>query len=354
MRGLYQIFSQAALLFLVLAAYTSTAAISTNSLVTSDGYTYVYDQVTAHNASMPTFLFIHGYPASRYSWHHQIRHLADAGYGVIAPDSLGYGDSSKPTAIEAYNLRTMADHMTEILDAEGVDKVIGVGHDWGSGVLSRTVVFHPERFSKLVFVSVGFTPPGILLDVDGINEQGLQQLGYTPYGYWYFFNSYDSAGIISQDLESFFHLLYPANTSAWGTNLGQLTAARAWLAANKITELPSWLSEHDKDLWLRTYSQPDTVAATLNYYQALMRGVQVAGELLVTDEDRKLRVPVLGVSDAGDLVTLPDAQRQTTEPWAEAGYQERSVQAGHWVMLEKPDEMNQILVDFAQPVGASA
>ncbi|KAI8952477.1 alpha/beta-hydrolase [Xylaria longipes] len=335
MHGLYQLLSRA-------------TSLTTKSLVTTDGYTYVYDHVAPHNASMPTFLLIHGYPASRYYWYHQVQALAEAGFGIIAPDSLGYGDSSKPTAIEEYNLKDMADHMAQILDAEDLPDVIGVGHDWGSGVLSRCAVYHPQRYSKLVFMSVGYQAPGNFFDVDEINGSGLKNFGYTPFGYWYFFNSYDSAGIISQNLESFFHLLYPTNSSQWGTDFGQITAARAWLAANKTTELPSWLSIEDKATFLRTYSQADTVVGSLNYYKAEMRGVQAPGEASLTDEDRKLKVPVLEISCADDLITRPEVETQETKPWAVAGYEELSVQAGHWLMLERPDEVSQILIDFAK------
>ncbi|KAI0550750.1 alpha/beta-hydrolase [Xylaria curta] len=353
MHSLYNLLSRATLLSLVVTV-CSEPSLTTKSLVTTDGTTYVYDHVAPHNDSMPTFLLLHGYPASRYYWHHQIRPLTEAGFGIIAPDSLGYGDSSKPTAIEEYNLKNMADHMAQILDAENLPDVIGVGHDWGAGVLSRCAVFQAKRFSKLVFMSVGYAAPGVFFDVDGINGAGLQNLGYTPFGYWYFFNSYDSAEIISQNLESFFHLLYPADSSRWGTDFAQISAARAWLAANKTTELPSWLSTEDKATFLRTYSQPDATVSSLNYYKALLRGVQVAGEASLTDEDRKLKVPVLGIAGADDGVTLPDVLIGGTEPWAVAGFEVRTVQAGHWVMLEKPDEISQILIDFANPAGAGA
>ncbi|KAI3325045.1 alpha/beta-hydrolase [Xylariaceae sp. AK1471] len=353
MRGLYRLLSQATCFSLALTAPSPISSITTKSLVTTDGYSYVYDHVAPHNASMPTLLLIHGYPASRYHWHHQIPALSEAGYGIIAPDCLGYGDTSKPTAIEAYNLKDMAGHMAQILDAEGLRDVVGVGHDWGSFILGRSAVYHPKRFSKLVFVSVGYLAPGTLFDIDGINEQGLKNLGYTPFGYWYFFNSYDIAGIVSQKLESFYHLLFLTNSSTGPTEFSQISAARSWLAANKTTELPAWLSPEDKATWLRQYSQPNTVVATLNYYKALLRGVDVADEAALMDEDRTLKVPVLGIAGTEDGVTLPDALRPITEPWSKAGYEERPVQAGHWMMLEKPDEFNQILIDFAHPTKRS-
>ncbi|KAI0196558.1 Alpha/Beta hydrolase protein [Xylaria flabelliformis] len=341
------------LLSLIVTACSKPSPLTTKSLVTTDGYTYVYDHVAPHNDSMPTFLLLHGYPASRYYWHHQIQPLTEAGFGIIAPDNLGFGDSSKPTAIKEYNLRNIADHIAQILDAENLPDVIGVGHDWGAGILSRCAVFQAKRFNKLVFISVGYTAPGIFFDVDAINEDGLKNYGYTPFGYWYFFNSYDTAGIISQNLESFFHLLYPTDSSRWGTDFAQITAARAWLAANKTTELPPWLSAEDKATFLREYSQPNVTISSLNYYKALLRGVQAAGEASLTDEDRKLKVPVLGIAGADDLVTLPGTLVGETEAWAAAGFEERIIQAGHWVMLEKPDEVSQILVDFANSARSS-
>lgn len=208
MRSLYELLSRVTLLSLALTAYSKpcpkspsqSCLTTTKSLVTDDGYTYVYDHVATHNSSMPTLLLLHGYPASRYFWHHQIQPLAEAGYGIIAPDGLGYGDSSKPTDIEAYRMKDLAGHMVQILDAENLQNVVGVGHDWGSGVLSRSVVFHPERFSKLVFMAVGYVPPGLFFDVDAINAQVLNEAGYTNFGYWYFFNSYDAAGLMSDNV----------------------------------------------------------------------------------------------------------------------------------------------------------
>lgn len=76
-----------------------------------------------------SFLLLHGYPSS-YDWRHQIAGLQEAGYGVIAPDLLGYGDTDKPRDLKAYRNKTMSTHIVEILDREGIDKVVLVGHDW--------------------------------------------------------------------------------------------------------------------------------------------------------------------------------------------------------------------------------
>lgn len=84
----------------------------------------------------------------------------------------------------------------------------------------------------------------------------------------------------------------------------------------------------------------------MNYYKALLRGVQAADEVDLTDEDRTLRVPVLTIGGTQDLVTRADQIRAQTEPWARAGYTEKTVDAGHWMMYEAREEVSSILLDF--------
>ena len=44
----------------------------------------------------PLVVFCHGFPESWYSWRHQLKALAEAGYHVVAPDMRGFGRSSRP------------------------------------------------------------------------------------------------------------------------------------------------------------------------------------------------------------------------------------------------------------------
>ena len=96
----------------------------------SDGTTYGYVYVAPSSKSHPSFLLLHGYPSSSYDWRHQIDGLAKAGYGIIAPDLLGYGDTDKPSDVEAYRMKRMSGHVAELLDKENIGRCIAVGHDW--------------------------------------------------------------------------------------------------------------------------------------------------------------------------------------------------------------------------------
>jgi soluble epoxide hydrolase/lipid-phosphate phosphatase len=98
--------------------------------------------------------------------------------------------------VEAYNFKALSRDLTEILDAEDLQEVIGVGHDWGAGMLSKVTLWFPKRFTKLVFVTTPYLVPGLVFDIDAINKAGVENLGYQPFAYWYFFNSYDAADLI--------------------------------------------------------------------------------------------------------------------------------------------------------------
>src|SRR5208337_2469916 len=52
-------------------------------------------------------VFCHGFPEMWYSWRHQMKALAEAGFRAIAPDQRGYGETEAPEPIEAYTQRKL-------------------------------------------------------------------------------------------------------------------------------------------------------------------------------------------------------------------------------------------------------
>ena len=67
----------------------------------------------------PQVIMVYGWPELWYSWRHQIKPIAAAGYRVIAPDIRGYGGSAKPAP--RGNLRY---GYIGLIDAMGEDKAI--------------------------------------------------------------------------------------------------------------------------------------------------------------------------------------------------------------------------------------
>jgi pimeloyl-ACP methyl ester carboxylesterase len=68
--------------------------------VTANGIKMHY----AETGSGPSVLLCHGAPESWYSWRHQLRALAEAGFHAIASDMRGYGQTEQPKEVEAYDV----------------------------------------------------------------------------------------------------------------------------------------------------------------------------------------------------------------------------------------------------------
>src|SRR2546421_168131 len=64
-------------------------------------------------------ILCHGFPELWYSWRKQLPALAEAGYRAVAPDMRGFGDSSIPTEIEAYDVLTLCDDLLGLPDDMG-------------------------------------------------------------------------------------------------------------------------------------------------------------------------------------------------------------------------------------------
>lgn len=96
---------------------------------TKRGYKYHYYYVPAQGSNQ-TLLFVHGFPSTSKDWHRIVPHFERQGYGIIVPDTLGYGGTDKPTDPAAYKGTLLAKDLIDILDAEQLNKVIAIGHDW--------------------------------------------------------------------------------------------------------------------------------------------------------------------------------------------------------------------------------
>ena len=114
----------------------------------------------AEQGEGPLVLLCHGFPESWYSWRHQLRALAEAGFHAVAPDMRGYGQSEAPAEIERYTLLHLVGDMVGLLDALGAPTAVIAGHDWGAPVAWHAALLRPDRFRAVIGLSVPFRPRG--------------------------------------------------------------------------------------------------------------------------------------------------------------------------------------------------
>ena len=100
--------------------------------------------IEAGDRGAPVVVLAHGFPELAYSWRHQIPVLAEAGYHVLAPDQRGYGGSSRPEAVEDYDIHALTGDLVGLLDDVGAEQAVFIGHDWGAMVVWHTALLHPR------------------------------------------------------------------------------------------------------------------------------------------------------------------------------------------------------------------
>ncbi|PYI04807.1 alpha/beta-hydrolase [Aspergillus sclerotiicarbonarius CBS 121057] len=313
----------------------------------SDGTTYGYVAIPA-SAGNATFLLLHGYPSTSYDWRHQIAALQQAGYGVIAPDLLGYGDTDKPTDLKAYRLKVMSSHMVEILDLEKVSRAVLVAHDWGVGLASRLAFYHGNRFYGLVTMAVSYTAPGGKFDLDAVLERTKAAFGYETHGYWLWHNSDEAAAEIEANPESMFGLIFPQDPLLWKSDICPRDKAAEWVRAGRTAPLASWLTPEDRDMHHQVFSKGG-YSGPLSWYKAMIRGFNNEDEAGIAAGEGKCPVRNLFIAAKQDYICRAEMGTMMTNMNAPDSRIE-AVDCGHWVQLEEPEVVNKLLIGFAKEV----
>lgn len=248
-------------------------------------------------------LLLHGFPDSAHLWRHQVPALVDAGFRTVTLDLHGLGDSDRPTDPARYSLPSAADDVVAILDALEITSVDLVGHDWGAGLAWVLAMTQAERVRRLVALSVGH-PGGFFADAVAQRERSWYMLFFLHPGV--------AEAALKRDDWRLFRLLLRdrGDMSRYVTDLarpGALSAALNWYRAN-VT--PEWYGR---------------------------------GELPVR---MPVTCPVMGVWSTEDH-HLTEAQMTASERFVSAPWRyERIEGASHWMQLDAPDRLNELLLEF--------
>src|SRR5512141_202674 len=100
--------------------------------------------VEAGDETAPVVLLIPGWACSSWIFHDTIAPLADAGFRAVAVDLKGHGLSEKPPEPKHYTTEAMRDHVIEIIDALGAERVRLVGHSMGGALVGHVAAAMPE------------------------------------------------------------------------------------------------------------------------------------------------------------------------------------------------------------------
>ncbi|KAK1235123.1 hypothetical protein PQX77_001659 [Marasmius sp. AFHP31] len=331
------------------------------TLQVTRGYKYHYYSSPPENAQSRTLLFLHGFPSADTDWRHQVSFFKKLGYGIVVPQLLGYGDSSKPTDPAEYRQSLVSKDLVEILDKEGVDQVVAIGHDWGAYIAARFALFQPERTLAVAFITVGYFPPNPgPFDLEAVHKFTKEHFGYEVLGYWEFFSAEDAPKLSiqnvsayhaqAQQFESFFNILWPDDPKLWASEFAPLGALRRNLEANQIFPPPSWMSEEDKKL-LSDPLLKNGLEAPMCYYRLQTSGMGCEDDKLLTGK-AEIDQPVFFLdalddriaSEKGFMAAMGQSESPTLKYCKNATV--KRVNVDHWVLLHIPNELNAALLEW--------
>ena len=76
------------------------------------------------------------------------------GHRLLAPDTLGYGDSDAPPHL--YSMKEFGDSVAAFLDALGVEKTAVMGNHTGASIAVELAAGHPDRVTALIAVGLAY------------------------------------------------------------------------------------------------------------------------------------------------------------------------------------------------------
>ncbi len=101
--------------------------------------------------SAEPIVLLHGYPANRRSWWHQLPGLAEE-HHVFALDWLGWGESERRTDL-SFDYDTEVDRVGRVLDALGIAECNLFGHDYGGFLSLGFAQRYPDRVRRLAILN---------------------------------------------------------------------------------------------------------------------------------------------------------------------------------------------------------
>ncbi len=325
--------------------------------------------------SGPLVILAHGFPESWYIWRFQMADLIANGFRVAAITPRGYGRSSKPRDVESYRITELARDFAGLPAALGEEKAILVGHDWGAIISWTAAWLYPERFRAIAALSNAFggsnvsslpfsdesRPISEVLREWGGEDKMFYQEYYTHMDLaeyevnynirtWLFNAFYGWSGLpaLPEPLKGIDRM--NMTDEQMRTILPQTSIFRDRKSPVNIRERfavpnPEWLQEEDLDYMVNQYAYSGFYGGMFHY-----KAADINHELLANREKR-IRIPACYIAGDRDWCAIWGRDAIADLPKVCDDYRGTHILpgVGHWLTMEKADEVSRILLDFVRP-----
>jgi pimeloyl-ACP methyl ester carboxylesterase len=293
----------------------------------------------------PLVVFVHGFPESWYSWRHQLGALGEAGYRAVALDVRGYGRSASPAAVDAYAMTALVGDVIAVIDDAEVEQAIVVGHDWGAPIAWNTALLRPGRVRGVAGLSVPYNPRSSTPPLEGMRALAGDQIFYIDY--------FQEPGVaeaeVEADLAGWLRGMYfsaSGEADAEQPSIGLIEPGHQMRERFQYPEpgQMAWLSDDDFAFYLGEFERTGLTGG-FNRYRNITRDWAE----LAPWHHAPITVPSLFIGGDRDGPTL--LGRPAIERFADTlpGLVRSEILpgCGHWTQQEAPEQVNQILLDFA-------
>ena len=292
----------------------------------------------------PLVVMCPGFPESWYSWRHQMRALADAGYHAVAPDMRGYGASDSPQAIDQFSMLHLVGDIVGLVKALGEKTAVVAGHDWGAPVAWHCALLRPDVFTAVIGLSVPFFPrsPVRPTSVMPQNDEA-----------WFYQLYFQEPGVAEAELEADVRstvrrMLYGASgdNPADPGQLAMVPRKGSFFShAADPAVLPGWVGPGDVEVYAAQYAKSG-FRGPLNWYRNIDRN----WELTAPFTGLNISVPALFMAGERDLVLAFPGVRTLIENLKifVPGLRNTVLLpgCGHWIQQERAGEVNAAMLAF--------
>jgi len=282
----------------------------------------------------------HGFPELAYSWRHQLPALAAAGYRAIAPDQRGYGGTSRPTAIEDYDVEHLTGDLAGMLDALGLKKAVFCGHDWGGLVVWQMPLFHPDRVAGVIGVNTPFLPRAPIDPIVAMRAVYGENMYIV-----YFQKPGEADAILAKDVGKTFRFFMRKNAMTAEEYAKRPQSERNLELVNALqSDESKWPGEvvmppEELQVFIDTFTRTGFTGG-INWYRNFTRNWERSGTM-----EQKVRVPGLMIMAEDDVVLSP-AMAEGMERFVPDLEKVLIRRCGHWTQQEHPVETNAAMVDW--------
>ncbi|KAF3024379.1 hypothetical protein E8E14_014351 [Neopestalotiopsis sp. 37M] len=324
-------------------------------------------QITSYLVAGPStgtpLVFCHGWPAIAMTWGKQIKAMSELGYRVIAPDMPGYGQSTTGGSVENYSLECVNQKMLSLLAHCGYESAVWIGHDWGAVAVWSFAAHFPEKTLAVACLARPYHTLELGLDEvkKHINRNVYPEATFPngQYDYQvYFEDSFEeSVEWFEKDISGVIKAIYTkgkreevgvpgmtASVTAAGGWFGGSSAPPSFLRTIPIEALcvdEEILEEICEAMRKTGFRGPNS------WYLNHARNRQYT--LHKRKGNGRLDMPVLFIGANWDPIsditvsTISDAQKSLCPNLMEVCFD-----AGHWVALERPEEVNQAIAEWLE------